>query len=144
MDISLELKGLPCLNKVYLLTYLLNGWPKYNPDEDLKDYFSRRRELTVDQVCILWGLRVVIPPRYRERLVKELHQEHTGIVRMKSVARSYFWYPKLDADVEKIASDCDVCASMKNSAPQAPFMPWSRTEKPWQRVHIDFCELQGK
>ena len=26
MDISLELKGLPCLNKVYLLTYLL----KYN------------------------------------------------------------------------------------------------------------------
>ena len=23
MDISLELKGLPCLNKVYLLTYLL-------------------------------------------------------------------------------------------------------------------------
>ena len=52
---------------------------------------------------------MVIPLRYRERLVKELHQEHTGIVRMKSVARSYFWYPKLDADVEKIASDCDVC-----------------------------------
>ena len=24
MDISLELKGLPCLNKAYLLTYLLN------------------------------------------------------------------------------------------------------------------------
>ena len=23
MDISVELKGLPCLNKVYLLTYLL-------------------------------------------------------------------------------------------------------------------------
>ena len=63
---------------------------------------------------------------------------------MKSVARSYFRYPKLDADVEKIASDCDVCASMKNSAPLAPFIPWSRTEKPWQRVHIDFCELQGK
>ena len=26
MDISLELKGLPCLNKVYLLTYLLTPW----------------------------------------------------------------------------------------------------------------------
>ena len=25
MDISLELKGLPCLNKVYLLTYLLSS-----------------------------------------------------------------------------------------------------------------------
>ena len=87
---------------------------------------------------------MVIPPRHRERLVRELHQEHTGIVRMKSVARSYFWYPKLDADIEKIASDCDVCASMKNSAPQASFIPWSRTEKPWQRVHIDFCALQGK
>ena len=98
----------------------MNGWPRYNPNEDLKDYFSRRRELTVDQSCILWGLRVVIAPGYRERLARELLQEHTGIVRMKSVARSYFWYPKLDADIEKIASDFVVCASMKNSAPQAP------------------------
>lgn len=141
-EISAETHKDPVLGKV--LNYTMNGWPKHNSDENLKDYFSRRRELTVDQGCILWGLRVVIPPRYRERLVKELHQEHTGIVRMKSVARSYFWYPKLDADIEQIASDCDVCASMKNSAPQAPFMPWSRTEKPWQRVHIDFCELSGK
>ena len=30
----------------------MNGWPEYNPDEDLKDYFSRRRELTVDQGSI--------------------------------------------------------------------------------------------
>ena len=29
MDISLELKGLPCLNKVYLLTYLLSCFSFY-------------------------------------------------------------------------------------------------------------------
>ena len=50
-EISAETRKNPVLSKV--LNYIMNGWPKYNPDEDLKDYFSRRRELTVDQGCIL-------------------------------------------------------------------------------------------
>ena len=113
-DIRAETLKDPVLTKV--LNYIMNDWPKHNTDEGLREYFTRRKEFTVDQGCILWGLKVVIPPCYRERLVKELHQEHTGIVRMKSVARSYFWYPKLDADIEK----------------------------PWERVHVDFCELDRK
>mgnify|MGYP001792464163 CR=1 FL=1 len=86
---------------------------------------------------------MIVSPCYRKRLVEELHQEHTGIVRMNSVARSFFWYPKLDADIEELVSNINVCAAMRNNAPQAPFIPWPRTQKPWQRVHIDFCELEG-
>ena len=84
-----------------VLNYTMNGWPNHNEDNNIQYYFVRRRELSNDQVCLQWGLRVVIPPSLRARLVNELHQEHTGIVQMKAVARSYFWYPRLDEDIEK-------------------------------------------
>ena len=35
----------------------------------------------------MWGVRVVIPPKTRGFVLKELHQSHPGIVRMKSLAR---------------------------------------------------------
>ena len=50
---------------------------------------------------LLWGSRVVVPPEERERVVEELHETHPGICRLKALARSYVWWPKMDADVEQ-------------------------------------------
>ena len=75
-------------------------------------------------------------PKVRERLLDELHQEQTGIVRMKAVARSYFWYAKLDADIEKLSHSCEACLRMRNDPPKVPFVPWSNARKPWERVHV--------
>ena len=54
---------------------------------DLKD------SLTVDQGCILWGTRVVIPHKLRTNMLRELHETHQGITRTKQLARSYVWWP---------------------------------------------------
>lgn len=111
-DISEETKKDLVLSKV--LYHVMNGWPSHCGEDKLQEYFNRRNELSVDQGCLLWGMRVIIPPKFRERLLEELHQEHTGIVRMKAVARSYFWYPKLDADIEKLSQSCEACLRMRN------------------------------
>ena len=68
--------------------YVLSGWLD-KPEDDLFPYSSRRAELSVQQHCLLWGSRVVIPPQGRERLVDELYHCHPGIMRMKALARSY-------------------------------------------------------
>ena len=111
----------PILSRV--LQYVMNGWPKQNDNKDQQDYFVRRNELSVDQGCLQWGLRVIIPPNLKARMVSELHQEHTGIVRMKAIARSYFWYPKLDQDIEETVKNCEVCLSLRNTPTRAPFVP---------------------
>ena len=85
----------PILARVKQLT--LFGWPQYLKEEDLQPYFQRRTELSVDQDCVLWGTRVVIPASLRPTLLLDLHSEHMGIVRMKAMARQYLWWPKLNS-----------------------------------------------
>ena len=54
----------PVLSKVQ--DYVNRGWLKHVEDLRLRPYFNRRFELSVEQDCVLWGLRVVIPTRYQE------------------------------------------------------------------------------
>ena len=60
-------------------SFLTQEWPKsIDNDLRLKPYFNRKLELTMEQGCILWGLRVVVPHRYQ---LEELHRGHPGIVK---------------------------------------------------------------
>ena len=132
----------PVMAKV--VDFVMAGWPEHCPDENLRPYFNRRNELSVDQGCLLWGVRVVIPPCFRERLLNELHQTHPGIVKMKALSRSYLWFPGLDGDIEDLVSACDVCQSLQKSLPAVPLIPWEYPSRCWERIHIDFAELQRR
>jgi len=79
----------PILSKV--VEYIQNGWPSKVTDDQYMPFYRRRSELSADQGCLLWGLRVVIPLRFRKRLLNELHDEYHGIVRKKGLARCYLW-----------------------------------------------------
>lgn len=46
----------PVLAKVR--KYVMEGWPRYELDEELKTYRSRSKELSVYDGCVLWGSRV--------------------------------------------------------------------------------------
>ena len=70
-----------------VLEYTLVGKLNHVTEEELKPYFTRRNELTADQGCVLWGMRVIIPPLLRNRLLQELHEEHPSIVAMKAITR---------------------------------------------------------
>nr|XP_055048287.1 uncharacterized protein K02A2.6-like [Misgurnus anguillicaudatus] len=108
-------------------------------DLELKPYISRRHELSVQSGCLLWGRRVVIPPALRKQVLKQLHVGHCGMVRMKEIARSYFWWPGVDGQIEEKARTCTSCQHIRNAPQLAPLHPWEFPEKPWHRIHIDFA-----
>lgn len=100
----------------------------------LKPYLKRRLELSVQSGCLLWGRRVII-----SQSLRTLHAGHSGIVRMKEMARSYFLWPGMDKKIKEIASSCSSCHKVRNKPPPAPVDHWEFSQEPWHRVHIDFA-----
>lgn len=118
--------------------YILRGWPKVNSPEFIP-YARRQDELSTQEGCILWGGRVVVPPPGCIALLKQLHQAHPGITRMKGLARSYMRWPNMDAEVEALIKACAACQQNRNSPPVALLHPWEVPDKPWRRIHIDYA-----
>lgn len=97
--------------------------------------------MSADQGCLLWGLRVIIPPTLQVRMLKELHSAHAGIIKMKAVARSIMWWPKLDQEIEAAIGKCDSCAEQRSLPPRASLHSWPWAPHPMQRIHIDFASI---
>ena len=133
----------PILSKVK--KWLTEGWPEKEREEELRPCRQRKEELSLQDGCILWGQRVIVPEPGHMLVVEELHAGHHGISRMKSLARSFVWWPKLDADLEDRAKRCEICqVHLKVPAP-APLHPWEWTVTPWCRLHLDYAgSFQGK
>ncbi|CAL8135317.1 unnamed protein product [Orchesella dallaii] len=124
-----------------IIRHIQSGWPaKANQlPEPVRPYFAHRNEYTVEQGTILWGLRVVVPAALQASVLQQLHETHPGVVRMKSIARQYVWWPGVDNDIENLVEACTSCAVNKDNPAEAPLHPWSYPEKPWQRLHLDLA-----
>ncbi|XP_033761665.1 uncharacterized protein K02A2.6-like [Pecten maximus] len=58
---------------------------------------------------------------------------------MKSVARSYVWWPNIDKQIEQLCSSCLGCQRSGHMPKSAPVHPWEWPSNPWQRIHVDFA-----
>ena len=66
------------------LVYYSSCWPDVCDNDELKPYWSRKLELAAQQGCLTWGNRVVVPPSLQQKILRQLHEIHLGISRMKS------------------------------------------------------------
>ena len=64
---------------------------------------------------------------------------------MKSLARSVIWWPGMDSEIESCVQSCYTCQSDRHQPMKAPLHPWIFTDRPWSRLHIDYCgPISGK
>ncbi|XP_054259759.1 uncharacterized protein K02A2.6-like [Macrosteles quadrilineatus] len=136
-DISRLTDKDPVLSKVR--DFIWHGWPDVK-DVELLDFYRRREELSVDNNCVIWGARVVVPEKLRNAVIRLLHDQHPGINRMKMLARSYVWWPGLDKCIEDTVSACHVCQCTRNAVAKVPLQPWPLSTCRWQRIYIDYAE----
>ena len=129
-------KGIPyCF---FVINRLLNGWELSDPSSNLVSFYRKRLELSLADGVILWHRRVVVPTALQARVLALLHEGHAGIVRMKSLARSYVWWPGLDDQLDMLTKDCLECSENRCSPPPVKGAAWLVPEHPWHRLHIDF------
>lgn len=82
---------------------------------------------------------MVIPFNLRNDVLNLLHEEHVGIVRMKILARSEVWWPQIDTDIEEYLKKCEPC-QMHQTRPASVTLHWSKANRTFERVHIDFLQ----
>lgn len=70
----------PVLSKV--LRFTQQGWPK-EINTELRPYYCRRNELSVEEGSLLCGMKVVVPTSCQKKVLEELHTSHPGIVKLK-------------------------------------------------------------
>ena len=137
-EIRTATKRNPPLSKVK--RYVLKGWSEEIP-EALQIYHSKIAELSIEDGCLLWRGWVIIPPSLKGKIKAELHKEHLGNSKMKTLAWNHSLCPRIDKKSELLVKSCPNFVVVKQMPAIAPLHPGSWPIRPWKRVHIDFTGL---
>ena len=89
---------------------------------ELRPYQRRKDELSVEDGCVLWGRRVIVPPQGQAKALEMVHEGHPGASRMKSLARSFMWWLGMDGDVEDKVRACTRFQAQRKSPAPALYM----------------------
>ena len=119
-----------------LMRFVKEGWP-HAFSEELKDFKKLENSLSTENGCVFYGLRVIIPSTLRNHILKLLHLGHFGMQRMKQLARSTVYWPRIDFDIENLCRKCTSCGQFQKKPDKPSIHPWMMPEKPWSRLHLD-------
>ena len=119
-----------------LRKYIKFGFP--NNAGRITKYAVYRNDLSLHKDVILFKNRILIPPKLQSHVLNMLYAAHNGIVAMKEEARGYVWWPHMNSDIENLTKSCSIC--YKNVKPnKEPILSWPIPNRPWSRLHIDYC-----
>ncbi|XP_062704520.1 uncharacterized protein K02A2.6-like [Aedes albopictus] len=121
--------------------YIRKGWPSKATSEDpgVQQFFARRESLYEAQKVLMYGDRVVIPKKLQQKVLHQLHKGHPGIDRMRSLTRTFVYWPNIDDHITALVRNCQECAAVAKTDTKTKLESWPVPEKPWQRVHVDFA-----
>ena len=113
---------------------------KISVDKDkIVPFMNKEHELCIENDILMWGHRVVIPTKLRRQILNQVHRSHLGIVKTKSLIRSYFWWPNINKDIETLIKSCKSCLHALASPPRAEIINWEKPDGPWSRIHVDYA-----
>ena len=128
----------PVLSRVHRM--LLQGWQHSN-DPELKPYQVRHNELSIRTYVmdVMWWNHIVVPQAGHKRVMEQLHDGYPGVSQMKSLARSFVWWPWMDDDIIDRVKSCNQCQQSHHIPQPAPLHPSEWPDQPWMCLHIDYA-----
>lgn len=126
---------------VNLKRLILDSWPnsKEGLSPELRKFWDVSSQLTIHNHLIFRGSRLLPPVSVRENLIQLAHNGHLGRYLTKKRLRESYWWPGMDAEVERHVRDCLLCATsdkshqhLKEVVERIP-LPGN----PWQKIAID-------
>lgn len=82
-----------------IMKYCEEGWPGYeHPSINIvtRPFWQIREELSVCQVLLMRGNRLVIPTVLRAEMLQRINEGHQGILKCRERVRSSIWWPGIN------------------------------------------------
>lgn len=126
-----------------IMEYLRKGWPN-RLEKRFQGVYSHHQGLEIVDGCLLFKDRVVIPDCMKREVFKLLHRNHSGMHKIKQLARRTVYWFGMNGDIEQFVRSCRVCQETTALSKRAPYTPWIPTKKPFSRIHADFFFFEKK
>lgn len=123
--------------------YIEEGWPN-KMVKIWQPVFSLRYDLEVTQGCVLYQDRVFIPESLRSPILKLLHSNHNGVVKMKQMARRCLFWFSMNEHIENYVKQCQPCMKTATYPKIVSNTSWTPTTRPFSRIHADFFFFESK
>ncbi|XP_062715028.1 uncharacterized protein K02A2.6-like [Aedes albopictus] len=129
------------LSKV--IRFVRKGWPRV-VETELKPFAQICTNFEIEDDCLYFEDRVVIPKALQRRVLEKLHENHDGVVRMKMIGRSYFWWKGFDKDVADFVKSCVTCQKTQRVPREVVESNWPPANHAFERLHLDLFHFEGQ
>lgn len=123
--------------------YIVHGWPA-KLRGDLLPYTKDKAEYSIQDGVVYKGIRIVPPMCLKSEILHLLHSDHPGVVRMVRLARQYFWWPSINADINSMVQRCSVCQTNARKRSGMNLASWQEPHEFMERVHVDIAHYKDK
>ena len=123
-----------------------SGWPndKKKVPLSIRAYYDFRDELIVQDHLVFKGSKLVIPVSMRREMMSIAHSSHIGVEGCIRRVRDTLYWPQMSKELKEYISKCDICLSYQPSPGREPILQHEITERPWAKIGVDLCELDGR
>jgi hypothetical protein len=127
---------------------VLEGFPndKCNLPLALRPFWNVRHGLAIDDCddMLVYGPRIVLPRILVKDTLQTLLSMHQGASKMRQRARLSMYWPNMDVDITNAASTCEECVSQLPSLPAEPLKKHQPATRPFEIIHTDIGEVEGR
>ena len=129
-----------------LLWLIQRGFPKSRSKTDpshLREYWGVHERLSCIDGVAMMDSRTVIPRSLRKQILTNLHSANQGISGMKARANLSVYWPGMDAQMRGFKDACADCLENSPSQQAEPLVLTPSPEWPFQKICMDYFELNG-
>ena len=129
-----------------LTQQLITGWPNHCKEVDpaLTKYWALRDDISIEDGCIAYLGRLVIPPILRKSCMESLHRGHPGMSKMHLRAKQSLYWPGINEEIRSKVENCIPCQTIARSQQKEPAIPIEVPFRPWQKIGMDLFFCKGK
>ena len=137
-------------DKLVILKHIIQqGWPKTIKEvlTEVQKYWTFHEELTIEDGLVLKGMRIIIPNKKREEILKLIHEGHLGLNKCKMRAKETVFWPGINKQLEQLILNYQLCLKYSRSKDKnMPHTALGHKIAPvsWSKVATDIFHYESK